>query len=124
SQASVLGLLSLIVWAMFWVVTMKYLIVMMRADNNGEGGILALLALALRPVHNEPRLKWTVISIGIFGAAMFYGDSMITPAISVLSAVEGVKVIEPGLEELIVPLTAVIIVVLFAVQRRGTAAVG
>src|SRR6202521_1396620 len=78
---NVMGILSLIVWSMVWVITIKYLFVMMRADNNGEGGILALLALALRETRGNPATKWAVISIGIFGAAMFYGDSMITPAI-------------------------------------------
>src|SRR5438477_7963894 len=95
SRDNVLGILSLIVWSMVWVITIKYLVVMMRADNNGEGGILALLALALRETQGKPRLKWTVIGIGIFGAAMFYGDSMITPAISVLSAVEGLEIATP-----------------------------
>ncbi len=83
---NVMGILSLIVWSMMWVITIKYLVVMMRADNNGEGGILALLALALRETKGRPRLRWTIIGIGMFGAAMFYGDSMITPAITVLSA--------------------------------------
>ncbi|APV50335.1 potassium transporter Kup [Betaproteobacteria bacterium GR16-43] len=124
SQASVLGLLSLIVWAMFWVVTMKYLIVMMRADNNGEGGILALLALALREVHREPRLKWTIISIGILGAAMFYGDSMITPAVTVLSAVEGLSVATPTFTPYVVPIVIGIITGLFVIQRHGTARMG
>src|SRR5260221_3144519 len=82
---NVLGILSLIVWSMAWVIAYKYLVVMMRADNNGEGGILALLALALRNIRHQPRVRWVVIGIGIFGASMFYGDSMITPAISVLS---------------------------------------
>ncbi len=98
----------------------------MRASNEGEGGIMALITLLTRWGGDAGSSRRTAVlaSLGIFGAALFFGDSMITPAISVLSAVEGVKVIEPALEELIVPLTAVIIVVLFAVQRRGTAAVG
>src|SRR5689334_14413805 len=91
TQDNVLGILSVMVWSMVWVITIKYLFVMMRADNNGEGGILALLSLALRGVRNRPVLKWTVISFGIFGAAMFYGDSMITPAITILSAMEGLE---------------------------------
>src|SRR5438045_3850075 len=89
SRDNVLGILSMIVWSMVWVITLKYLFVMMRADNNGEGGILALLALALRETGERPRLRWTIIGIGMFGAAMFYGDSMITPAISVLGAMAG-----------------------------------
>src|SRR3954452_21077813 len=89
SRDNVLGILSVMVWSMVWVITIKYLFVMMRADNNGEGGILALLSLALRGVRDRPTLKWTIISFGIFGAAMFYGDSMITPAITILSAMEG-----------------------------------
>ena len=125
SRASVLGLLSLIVWSMFWVVAMKYLIVMMRADNNGEGGILALLALALREVKKtEPRLRWAVISIGIFGAAMFYGDSMITPAISVLSAVEGLEIATPAFSKYVIPITLGILTGLFVIQRHGTARIG
>ncbi|QJR11898.1 Low affinity potassium transport system protein kup [Usitatibacter rugosus] len=125
SRTSVLGLLSLIVWSMFWVVAMKYLIVMMRADNNGEGGILALLALALREVKKtEPRLRWAVISIGIFGAAMFYGDSMITPAISVLSAVEGLEIATPAFSKYVIPITLGILTGLFVIQRHGTAKMG
>jgi KUP system potassium uptake protein len=124
SHSSVMGLLSLIVWSMVWVVALKYLIVMMRADNNGEGGILALLALALREVKAEPRLKWTIISIGIFGAAMFYGDSMITPAISVLSAVEGLSVVTPAFTPYVIPITLGVLTGLFMLQRHGTARMG
>ena len=125
SRTSVLGLLSLIVWSMAWVVAMKYLIVMMRADNNGEGGILALLALALREVKKtEPRLRWGVISVGIFGAAMFYGDSMITPAISVLSAVEGLEIATPAFSKYVIPITLGILTGLFVIQRHGTARIG
>ena len=102
---NVMGILSLIVWSMVWVITIKYLVVMMRADNNGEGGILALLALALRETKGRPRLKWTIIGIGMFGAAMFYGDSMITPAISVLSAVEGLEVATPVFANFVIPIT-------------------
>src|SRR6187455_1790921 len=113
TRDNVLGLLSLIVWAMMWTVTIKYLFVMMRADNSGEGGILALLALALREVGDRPRLKWTIIGIGIFGAAMFYGDSMITPAITVLSAVEGLEVATPAFGRFVVPITLGVIAGLF-----------
>ncbi len=121
---NVLGLLSLITWSMAWVIAYKYLSVMMRADNNGEGGILALLALALRGIHDRPRMRWFVIMLGIFGAAMFYGDSMITPAISVLSAVEGLEVATPVFAHWVIPVTIAILTALFLIQRRGTASVG
>jgi KUP system potassium uptake protein len=121
---NVMGILSLIVWSMVWVITIKYLVVMMRADNNGEGGILALLALALRETRGRPRLKWTVIGIGIFGASMFYGDSMITPAISVLSAVEGLEVATPVFGPYVIPITLGVLTGLFVIQRHGTGKVG
>jgi KUP system potassium uptake protein len=124
SQDNVLGILSLMVWSMVWVITIKYLFVMMRADNSGEGGILALLALALREARDRPRLKWTIISFGIFGAAMFYGDSMITPAITVLSAMEGLQEYSPRLEAYVIPFTIVVIAGLFLIQKHGTAKVG
>ena len=121
---NVLGILSLIVWSMTWVITLKYLLLMMRADNNGEGGILALLALALRHSRRYLRLRWTIIGIGIFGAAMFYGDSMITPAISVLSAIEGLAVAAPTLAHFVIPLTLGVLAGLFLIQRHGTGKVG
>jgi KUP system potassium uptake protein len=121
---NVLGMLSLIVWSMVWVITLKYLVVMMRADNNGEGGILALLALALREIRGHQRLKWTIIGIGIFGAAMFYGDSMITPAITVLSAAEGLETFNPAFGPYVIPFALVVITGLFFIQRHGTAKVG
>ena len=121
---NVMGIISLIVWSMAWTIALKYLTVMMRADNNGEGGILALLALALRETQATPVLKWGIISIGIFGAAMFYGDSMITPAISVLGAVEGVAVAAPQLAHLVIPITIGVIAILFLIQSHGTARVG
>src|SRR4051812_30754645 len=124
NAANVMGILSLIVWSMIWVITLKYLFVMMRADNNGEGGILALLALALRETQAQPRVKWAIISIGIFGAAMFYGDSMITPAITVLSAVEGVAVAAPALDNYVIPVTIGVIAALFLIQSHGTTRVG
>jgi KUP system potassium uptake protein len=120
----VLGILSLMVWAMVWVVTLKYLVVMMRADNSGEGGILALLSLALRESRGRPRVKWTIIGLGIFGAAMFYGDSMITPAITVLSAAEGLREYSPKLEPYVIPFTLTVIALLFLIQKHGTARVG
>jgi KUP system potassium uptake protein len=121
---NVKGLLSLITWSMAWVVAWKYLSVMMRADNDGEGGILALLVLALRGLHGEPRKRWLVVTLGIFGAAMFYGDSMITPAISVLSAVEGLEIATPLFSRWVIPLTLAILTGLFLIQRHGTASVG
>jgi KUP system potassium uptake protein len=124
TPANVMGLLSLITWSMAWVIAFKYLSVMMRADNNGEGGILALLALALRGIRHEPRLRFAVISLGIFGASMFYGDSMITPAISVLSAVEGLEIATPVFSHFVLPVTIVVITALFLIQRHGTASVG
>src|SRR5215216_6009120 len=105
---NVLGILSLIVWSMAWVIAFKYLFVMMRADNNGEGGILALLALALRNIKHEPRFRWLIIGLGIFGASMFYGDSMLTPAVTVLSAVEGLEVQAHKLKPYVIPITIVI----------------
>ncbi|RAO75644.1 potassium transporter Kup [Dyella jiangningensis] len=121
---SIYGVLSLIFWAQIIVVSLKYVVFIMRADNKGEGGIMALLALALRSVGGQPRQRWLLAIIGIFGASLFYGDGVITPAISVLSAVEGVKVAAPGLDHWIVPITAVILFLLFALQRHGTERVG
>jgi len=121
---NVMGILSLIVWSMTWVITLKYLFVMMRADNNGEGGILALLALALRETRRFPRLRWTIIGIGIFGAAMFYGDSMITPSITVLSAVEGLEIAAPGVSHFVIPIALGVLAFLFFIQSHGTAKVG
>ena len=125
STGNVYGVVSLIFWSVLIIVTLTYVTLVMRVDNDGEGGIMALITL-LRRWGGGGRRRVTVLlaGLGIFGAALFFGDSMITPAISVLSAVEGVKVVEPGLHDLVIPLTAVIIVLLFAFQRRGTAAVG
>ena len=119
------GVVSLVFWAVMIIVTLTYVTLVMRADNDGEGGIMALITLVRR--WGGPRLSRTVVilsALGIFGAALFFGDSMITPAISVLSAVEGLKVVEPKLAGWIVPITAVIIFTLFALQRYGTATVG
>lgn len=125
STDNVYGVVSLVFWSVMIIVTLTYVSLVMRADNDGEGGIMALITLLRRLGGAQHRRVASVLAgLGIFGAALFFGDSMITPAISVLSAVEGVKVIEPGLEEFVVPVTALIIVLLFAVQRRGTAAVG
>ncbi len=123
-RTSVLGVLSLVFWALLLVVTVKYVMFVMRADNKGEGGIMALLALAQRSVRGNPRLRWLVALVAIFGAALFYGDGVITPAISVLSAVEGVKVAEPSLDRWVVPISVLILLGLFLLQRRGTARIG
>src|SRR3954465_2941923 len=120
SRIIVLGVLSLILWALFVVVTAKYVLLLLRADNNGEGGTLSLMALGQRALG---RRSWPLLALGVVGASMFIGDSMITPAISVLSAVEGLKLAAPALEHYVVPLTIFILVVLFAVQSGGTARV-
>jgi KUP system potassium uptake protein len=120
SRIMVLGVLSMILWALFIVVTAKYVLLLLRADNNGEGGTLSLMALGQRALGCRSLF---LMSLGVVGASMFLGDSMITPAISVLSAVEGLKLAAPALEHYVVPLTVFILVVLFAVQSRGTARV-
>lgn len=121
---SVLGILSLIFWSLIWVVTLKYITFVMRADNQGEGGIMALTALARRAAQGSPRLATTLVLLGLFGAALFYGDSMITPAVSVLSAVEGLELAFDGLEAWVVPISLIILVGIFAIQKRGTATIG
>jgi len=124
SPDNILGVLSLILWTLIAVVSIKYMIFVLRADNRGEGGTFALLAL-LRPDHNQDRLaRRALILLGILGASMLYGGAMITPAISVLSAVEGLQVAAPSLQSYVIPITAVILLGLFAVQRHGTARVG
>jgi len=121
---NVYGVVSLIFWSVMIIVTLTYVTLVMHADNDGEGGIMALIALVRRWGARSGRTAVVLATLGVFGAALFSGDSMITPAISVLSAVEGMKVVRPGLEEWVVPITVVIIVALFAVQRRGTGVVG
>jgi len=123
-ETNVLGMLSLVFWSLFIVVSLKYVVFIMRADNRGEGGIMALIALARRAVQLHPRLGWTFLTLGVFGASLFYGDGIITPAISVLSAVEGLKVLAPNLQHLIIPLALAILFILFFVQRWGTGSVG
>src|SRR5206468_7608705 len=113
TPANVYGILSVIFWSLMIVVTLKYVTLIMRADNRGEGGILALTALVARGLENNPRRRWWLVGFGIFGAAMFYGDGMITPAITVLGAVEGLQVIAPKLHAWIVPIAVVIMLVLF-----------
>ena len=120
----VLGILSLIFWSLLWVVSLKYVLFILRADNEGEGGVMALTALARRAAAAHPRLASVLVLLGLFGTALFYGDSMITPAISVLSAVEGLEVALPGLGHWIVPVTLVLLVGLFLIQKHGTARIG
>jgi KUP system potassium uptake protein len=125
SQNNVYGVVSTIFWSVMIIVTLTYITLVMRADNNGEGGIMALITLLRQWAGRRGRrTALTLAGLGLFGASLFFGDSMITPAISVLSAVEGLKVIDPDLHDFVVPITAVIIVALFSVQRRGTAVVG
>jgi len=122
-QMHIYGVLSLIFWSMMLVVTIKYVMIIMRADNKGEGGSLALLALIS---HKTAGARWTrgIVLLGVFATALFYGDSMITPAISVLSAVEGLTVVEAGMTPLVLPIAIAILIGLFVIQARGTAKVG
>ena len=124
THANVYGVLSLLTWALIVVVTVKYVSVIMRADNRGEGGILALTALALRAAARRSKLRWWILAAGLLGASLFYGDGVITPAISVLSAVEGLKVATPLFDPYVIPITLLLLLGLFAVQRRGTGMVG
>jgi KUP system potassium uptake protein len=124
SHDNVLGILSLVFWSLTSFVTIKYVTFIMRADNRGEGGIMALLALVVGTAGRGSRGRWWLTALGMFGAALFYGDSMITPAISVLSAVEGLSVATPVFDPYIVPITVAVIVGLFVVQFKGTATVG
>ncbi|MCM0608626.1 MAG: potassium transporter Kup [Ideonella sp. WA131b] len=120
----VLGILSLVFWTVTVVVTLKYVTLILRADNHGEGGLIAMLALASQAVKDRPVLRSRLLLLGIFGTAVFFGDGVITPAISVLSAVEGLEVAAPGLHRYVVPVTLAVLTLLFALQRFGTAAVG
>jgi KUP system potassium uptake protein len=122
-QAEVLGVLSLLFWALVPIVTIKYVLLIMRADNGGEGGILALTVLAQRVIQSM-RMKWALGLVGIAGAALLFGDGLITPAISVLSAIEGLEVSLPQAKPFVLPISAAAIVLLFTFQYRGTTAVG
>ena len=124
TPAAVLGVLSLVFWALIMVVSLKYVTFVMRADNKGEGGIMALMALAQRSMTGSSRARWILAALGIFGAALFYGDGVITPAISVLGAVEGLGVAEPVLGKYVVWISLLILIGMFAVQRHGTHKVG
>lgn len=123
-EPNILGGLSLIFWSLMVVVSLKYVVLIMRADNRGEGGIMALLALAASGVKNRPQWQGLLLLIGVFGASLFYGDAVLTPAISVLSAVEGLAVGTSAFRPYVVPIAVVVIVLLFVLQSRGTAAVG
>ncbi len=124
NQANLIGIVSLIFWSLMVVVTLKYVTLIMRADNHGEGGIMALLALASSSVADKPKLRHTLLMIGVFGAALFYGDGVITPAISVLSAVEGLELAVPSLTPYVVQITLAVLVGLFMLQKHGTAGIG
>ena len=125
TRDSIFGVISMIFWAVTIIVTVTYVFLVMRADNDGEGGIMALITLIRRKgIRGGRRVKLTLALLGVFGAALFFGDSMITPAISVLSAIEGVKVAAPSVSDLVVPITVIIIVILFLFQRLGTGTVG
>lgn len=121
---NVLGVLSLFFWALTVVVSVKYVVLIMRADNNGEGGLMALLALASMSTKDNPRMRSILVVLGVFGVALFFGDGVITPAISVLSAVEGLEIITPAAKPYVVPISLFVLAVLFLVQRRGTGDIG
>ncbi len=121
---NILGVLSLIFWTMTVIVSLKYVLLVLRADNNGEGGLIAMLALATMAVKDRPALRSVLMTVGLFGTAVFYGDGVITPAISVLSAVEGLEVVAPALHDAVIPITLVVLTLLFAVQRLGTGGIG
>jgi len=124
TAVNVIGILSLIFWSLMAVVTAKYVLFVMRADNRGEGGIMALMALALRPMREGSRRHAIIVTLGLIGAALFYGDGVITPATSVLSAVEGLEVATPAFMPYVIPITLVVLLVLFLFQRRGTGGIG
>ena len=124
TNENVYGMLSMIFWTMTVIVSLKYVVLVLRADNEGEGGLVAMLALASRAVHDKPKLRSVLLMIGIFGTGLFYGDGVITPAISVLSAVEGLEIISPHFRSYVIPITLVVLFCLFFVQKRGTAGIG
>ncbi len=121
---NVYGILSIFFWTLTVIVSLKYVVLVLRADNNGEGGLVAMLALASQSVKDRPELRKVLLLVGIFGTCLFYGDGVITPAISVLSAVEGLEVISPAFKRFVIPITLVILFCLFWVQKRGTAGIG
>ena len=121
---NVYGIMSIFFWTLTVIVSIKYVVLVLRADNNGEGGLVAMLALASQAVKESPRLRGVLLTVGIFGTCLFYGDGVITPAISVLGAMEGLEVISPKFHAYIVPLTLIVLFLLFIVQKRGTAGIG
>jgi KUP system potassium uptake protein len=121
---NVYGILSIFFWTLTVIVSLKYVVLVLRADNNGEGGLVAMLALASQSVKDKPQLRRVLLIVGIFGTCLFYGDGVITPAISVLSAVEGLEVISPAFKKYVIPITLIILFGLFAVQKRGTSGIG
>ena len=121
---NIYGILSIFFWTLTTIVSVKYVTLVLRADNHGEGGLVAMLALASQSVKDKPRLRKVLLMVGIFGTCLFYGDGVITPAISVLSAVEGLEVVSPNFKKFVIPLTLVILLGLFAVQKRGTTGIG
>ncbi len=124
TPTNVYGVLSILFWTLTVIVSIKYVVLVLRADNKGEGGLIAMLALASQAVKDKPRLRAALLGVGIFGTCLFYGDGVITPAISVLSAVEGLEVVSPHFRTAVIPLTLVVLFCLFAVQKRGTAGIG
>jgi len=124
THANVYGVLSIVFWTLTVIVSLKYVVLVLRADNAGEGGLIAMLALASQAVKDKPELRKWLLAIGIFGTSLFYGDGVITPAISVLSAVEGLEVISPAFKQYVVPITLVVLFGLFVVQKRGTSGIG
>jgi KUP system potassium uptake protein len=124
NEANVFGILSIFFWTLTTIVSVKYVVLVLRADNNGEGGLVAMLALASQAVKDKPRLREVLLTVGIFGTCLFYGDGVITPAISVLSAVEGLEIISPVFKAWVMPLTLLILFVLFLSQKRGTGGIG
>ena len=124
TEANVFGILSIFFWTLTTIVSLKYVVLVLRADNHGEGGLVAMLALASQSVLDKPRLRKLLLIVGVFGTCLFYGDGVITPAISVLSAVEGLEVVSPNFKRAVIPLTLIILFLLFWIQKRGTAGIG
>ena len=124
THENVYGILSIFFWTLTTIVSVKYVMLVLRADNHGEGGLVAMLALASQSVKDRPQLRKVLLVVGIFGTCLFYGDGVITPAISVLSAVEGLEIISPAFKKFVIPLTLIILFLLFWVQKRGTAGIG
>jgi KUP system potassium uptake protein len=124
SHENVLGILSLVFWSLLIVVSLKYVVFIMRADNKGEGGIMALIALMQRVVSEDSKLRWPLLMLGLFGGSLFFGDGLITPAISVLSAVEGLEIATPAFKPYVIPIALGVLGALFFIQRKGTATVG